>query len=106
MIMSVMERIREIGVLRAIGWKKRSILMMVLKESLLISIIGGFIGVVLGILMVGNLATEIEIPLTITVTPDLVVGAFLIAVILGILGGIYPAWRASRMSPMEALSHE
>ncbi|KYK36093.1 MAG: hypothetical protein AYK18_12365 [Theionarchaea archaeon DG-70] len=106
MVMSVMERIREIGILRAVGWKRRSILSMVLKESLCISIIGGIIGIILGILIVNNLAAEIEIPLTVSITPDLVISAFIIAVILGILGGIYPAWRASKMSPMEALSHE
>lgn len=106
MIMSVMERTREIGILRAIGWKKSRILTMVLKESLCMSVIGGLVGVLLGALMGTTLTGQIEIPLTVEVTPGLAVGVFLIAIVLGILGGIYPAWRASKMSPMEALSRE
>jgi len=106
MIMSVMERTREIGILRAIGWKKRKILSMVLKESLAISIIGGIIGIVLAMVSVKGLTRAVALPVDLPVTADLVVGAFIIAVILGVLGGFYPAWRASKMSPMEALSHE
>jgi len=106
MIMSVMERTREIGVLRAIGWKRRKILLLILKESFTISIIGGVIGIVLGIVMVNLLTNLAKISLNLPVTLDLVVGVFLITIILGILGGFYPAWRASKMSPMEALSRE
>ena len=106
MIMSVMERTREIGVLRAIGWKRRKILSLILKESFTISIIGGVIGIVLGIVMVNLLTNLAKISLNLPVTLDLVVGVFLITIILGILGGFYPAWRASKMSPMEALSRE
>ena len=106
MIMSVMERTREIGVLRAIGWKRRNILLLILKESFTISIIGGVIGIVLGIVMVNLLTNLAKISLNLPVTLDLVVGVFLITIILGILGGFYPAWRASKMSPMEALSRE
>jgi putative ABC transport system permease protein len=106
MIMSVMERTREIGVLRAIGWKRRKILLLILKESFTISIIGGVIGIVLGIVMVNLLTNLAKISLNLPVTLDLVVGVFLITLILGILGGFYPAWRASKMSPMEALSRE
>ncbi|MBU7036075.1 MAG: ABC transporter permease [Theionarchaea archaeon] len=106
MIMSIMERTREIGILRAVGWKKRKILSMVLKESLAISIIGGIIGIVIAAGLVNALAEAAQLPVDLPVTADLVVSAFVIAVILGVLGGFYPAWRASRMSPMEALSHE
>lgn len=106
MIMSIMERTREIGILRAVGWKKRKVLSLILKESLTISILGGIIGIFLAIGMVKGLTSAAQLPVDLPVTADLVVSAFFIAVILGILGGIYPAWRASRMSPMEALSHE
>lgn len=106
MIMSVIERTREIGVLRAIGWKRRKILLLILKESFTISIIGGVVGIVLGIVMVNVLNDLAKISLNLPVTLDLVVGVFLITIILGILGGFYPAWRASKMSPMEALSRE
>lgn len=106
MIMSVMERTREIGILRAIGWKRRSILSLILKEAVCISIIGGIIGIILGVLMGGTLADLIEIPLTVSVSPEMVIGVFFIAIFLGVLGGFYPAWRASKMSPVEALSRE
>ncbi|MBU7014916.1 MAG: ABC transporter permease [Theionarchaea archaeon] len=106
MIMSVMERTREIGILRAVGWKSRKVLSMVLKESLAMSIIGGVIGIVIAAGLVNALAKAAQLPVDLPVTADLVVSAFIIAVILGFLGGFYPALRASRMSPMEALSHE
>ncbi len=106
MIMSVMERTREIGVLRAIGWKRRKILSLILKESFTISILGGTIGIILGIVLVNVLNDLAKISLNLPVTLDLVVGVFLITIILGILGGFFPAWRASKMSPMEALSRE
>lgn len=106
MIMSVMERTREIGILRAVGWKRRKVLSMVLKESLTITIIGGILGIVTAAGLVNVLAEAAQLPVDLPVTADLVVTAFIIAVILGILGGFYPAMRASRMSPMEALSHE
>jgi putative ABC transport system permease protein len=77
MIMSVMERTREIGVLRAIGWKRRKILLLILKESFTISIIGGVIGIVLGIVMVNLLTNLAKISLNLPVTLDLVVGFFL-----------------------------
>lgn len=106
MVMSVMERTREIGILRAIGWKKRKILTMILKESLVISVVGGVIGIVLAVGVVKALTGAVSLPVDLPVTADLVVSVFVIAVILGIFGGVYPALRASRMSPMEALSHE
>ena len=106
MVMSVMERTREIGILRAIGWKKRKILTMILKESLVISVVGGVIGIVLAVGVVKALTGAVSLPVDLPVTADLVVSAFVIAIILGIFGGVYPALRASRMSPMEALSHE
>ncbi len=106
MVMSVMERTREIGILRAVGWKKRKVLSMVLKESLAISLCGGVIGMVLSWGVMNALIDLTKLPIMLPVTAGLVVGVFFIAVCLGILGGLYPAWRASRMSPVEALSHE
>ncbi len=106
MVMSIMERTREIGILRAIGWKRRKILSMILKESLTLSIIGGILGIVIALGLVNSLAEAAQLPIDLPITADLVVSGLFIAVILGIFGGFYPAWRASKMSPMEALSHE
>ncbi|MBP7948335.1 MAG: ABC transporter permease [Verrucomicrobiales bacterium] len=104
-LMSVFERLQEIGVLLALGWKRRRILKMILMESLLLSILGGVFGVLLGVVAAhileampfihGKFETEITAPL-------LGVG-MLVALVLGTLGGLYPAWIGSRMSPANAL---
>jgi ABC-type antimicrobial peptide transport system permease subunit len=108
MIMSVFERTREIGTLRALGWRRRRVLAMVLKESLALSLIGVVIGVVLAWLM--GLAMQ-QIPmwgtmLAVVITPGLLMQTLIIALVLGAVGGLYPAWRAGNLSPVEALRYE
>ena len=107
-LMSVFERVQEIGILLAIGWRRTYILGMILLESVLLSCGGGVVGCVLGIVTVkmlqvvpfihGKIAGEISW--------SLIGIAFLVALLLGVLGGLYPAWIASRMSPTTALRHE
>ena len=108
MIMSVFERTREIGTLRALGWRRRKVLGMVIKESLALGLIGVVIGVVLAWLL--GLAMQ-QIPvwgawLAVIITPGLLAQALIIAVTLGAVGGLYPAWRAANLSPVEALRYE
>jgi ABC-type antimicrobial peptide transport system permease subunit len=108
MIMSVFERTREIGTLRALGWRRRKVLGMVIKESLALGLIGVVIGVVLAWLL--GLAMQ-QIPvwgawLAVIITPGLLAQALIIAVTLGAVGGMYPAWRAANLSPVEALRYE
>ena len=108
MVMSVFERTREIGVLRALGWRRRRILLMVLRESLALSVLGGVVGLVIGIGMIGGLNT---LPfMKGFVKASFSVGLFgqalVTALVLGAVGGIYPAWRASRLRPVEALRYE
>jgi len=108
MSITVSERTREIGVLRAIGWGRTRIMRMILGESVILSfggfIVGSFLalGVIYGIPFLPNVRG--------LVSPDPTSGpfmaAFVISIILGLLGGAYPAYKASRLSPMEALSHE
>lgn len=107
-IMSVFERMHEIGVLLAIGWRRARILKMILCESLLLSVVGGVIGAVIGGLAVRLLesAPMLRGRIEGDLSPALFVMAFLIAVGLGLLGGLYPAWRGSRMSPALALRYE
>jgi len=108
MSMSVFERTREFGLLRAVGWRKRRITRMILMESVIMSVAGWFIGSVTGKILLLLLS---HYSLTKTFVrgdiPLYIVGeAFVVAMILGILGGIYPAIRGSNLSPMEALRYE
>jgi ABC-type antimicrobial peptide transport system permease subunit len=108
MIMSVYERTREIGTLRAVGWRRRRVLSMVLKESIVLSLLGTLVGFVSAIAFLWLMQF---IPLwgdfmTITLSPNLLSMTLIIALTLGAIGGVYPAWRASNLSPVEALRYE
>lgn len=107
-LMSVMERTREIGVFRAVGWSRFRVLMMILKESLLLGALGGASGVLIGMLLTKLLALIPSISglMAANFSISLILQALLIALFLGALGGIYPAWRATRMQPVEALRYE
>jgi ABC-type antimicrobial peptide transport system permease subunit len=110
MLMSVLERTREIGVLRALGWRQRSVLTLILQEAIVLGILGGICGVFLGLGLSWLLAQIPSIagfgtgdPIF---TPQLIVQAFVVALVTGVVGGLYPAWRATRMQPVEALRYE
>lgn len=108
MLMSVMERTREIGVLRAIGWRRRRIVLMILGEALVLALVGGIAGIALGVglTMLVRLSPAVETLLQGVFRPDMFVQALVIALLLGGLGGVYPAWRASRLAPVEAMRQE
>lgn len=103
MIMAVMERKREIGVMKAIGATRKFILIQILSESTMLSLIGGLVGLFLG--WIGSFAVSsftggfIET----VVTPGLAFGAIGFAMLLGFVGGLYPAWKATKLDPVEAL---
>ncbi len=106
-MMSTFERTSEIGTLRALGWGRRRVLWMVLCESILLSIVGGLIGCALGAAVVASLGQNAAISfLQGTITIDLVFGGIFTAIILGAVGGLYPARRASKMLPIEALRYQ
>jgi len=106
MIMSVMERRREIGVLKAIGATNGYIIKMILIESALISLIGGLLGLGIGYIGSKGLGFISQGQAEGIVTPRLAIYSMLFALFLGVVGGLYPAKRASKLSPVEALKYE
>ncbi len=107
MLMTVFERTHEIGILLAVGWKRMRIMFMVLYESALLGFFGGVVGVVLGIIGLKVMEhTTVRGMLQPDTSPLLLVTSVAIAVIVGILSGLYPAWRSSRLSPAVALHAE
>jgi ABC-type antimicrobial peptide transport system permease subunit len=106
-LMSVFERTREIGVLRALGWRKRRVLLMILQESLLLSLFGALAGIALGLGLVYLISLS---SLGSLFAPSYSVGLFAQAIatalVLGAVGGLYPAFRAAGLSPVEALRYE
>jgi putative ABC transport system permease protein len=106
--MSVFERTREIGSLRALGWRKRRVLGLILKESLLLSLVSGVVGIIGGVLLgqVGSLAQGLGSLFQGSFGLPLFIRALVMALVLGAIAGLYPAWWASRLSPVEALRYE
>jgi putative ABC transport system permease protein len=108
MLVSVTERTREIGIRKAIGAKRTNILFQFLIEALLVTMLGGALGV-----GGGYLATEIADHWNIggsdtkyLVTSQWVLVGLVVSAVTGVIAGVYPAWRASRLDPIEALRHE
>ncbi len=109
MIMSVYERTREIGVLKAVGWRGRRILGMILGESIVLTIMAAIVGTIVGVVGVEVLlsySATFGTMIKPVFSPELFLRAFGIAFLVGIVGGIYPAYRASRLAPTEALRYE
>jgi ABC-type lipoprotein release transport system permease subunit len=108
MVMSVLERTREIGALRALGWRRRHVLGMIVKESLALGAVGGVVGMLIGWALGKSmgLLPGMYGALQPQYTPQLLLQAILVALVAGVLGGLYPAWRATRMRPVEALRYE
>jgi ABC-type antimicrobial peptide transport system permease subunit len=108
MLMSVLERTREIGVLRALGWRRRRIIGLILGEVLALTLSGGLLGVALGIGLTSltQLVPAVESLLQGVFTPAVFVQAMGIALLLGLIGGAYPAWRAAQFTPLEAMRYE
>jgi len=108
MLMAVLERTREIGVLRALGWRRRNVLGLIMREALLLGIVGGIvgIGIAFGITSLMASAPTIGEALTPIWDWDIFVRSLLVAITLGVVGGLYPAYRATQFEPVEALRYE
>jgi putative ABC transport system permease protein len=104
MLVSVIERTREIGVRRAIGATQSNIRRQFLMEAVLLSLCGGIMGVLLGA-GIAKLISALS-PMPTRVQPSLIVVSLLISIVTGVLAGVVPAWRASKLPPVEALRYE
>ena len=126
MIVSLMERTREIGVLKALGMKGRTVLLVFLCESVIIGLMGALIGIASGWglanvvaivfrgggggTFIGNQAPQAEafgaMTITPVLTPTVLLGALIFGVGVSVIFALYPAWRASKLKPVEALRYE
>jgi putative ABC transport system permease protein len=122
MFVSVMERTREIGILKALGYRPKQIMGMFLSEAILSGIVGGVGGTILGYalsFMIGGALpmsggfgmpgpgqTRSSTTLTPVFTPELIAFSLLFPIGIAVLAGLYPAWRASRMNAVVALKYE
>ena len=102
MIMSVMERKREIGLMKALGATRRVVLQQILTESALISVMGGLGGLLIG-MVISSFMGVFGRGAVAVVSPSLAATAMLFALFLGIVGGLYPANNASKLDPVDAL---
>jgi len=114
MLVSVRERTKEIGIKRALGAKPRDIIIQILNESLVLTAIAGFIGLSLGVGILGlfdniinNMPTEDGVFIkNIVIQFDIALLASFVLILMGLLAGLLPAWRAMQIKPIEALSEE
>ncbi len=104
MLVSVTERTREIGVRMAVGAKPRHILAQFLTEALSLSVMGGVTGAALGLFSAWRLAAQFGWPML--VRPGIIALALGFSGLVGVIFGLYPAQRASRLDPIEALRYE
>ncbi|TFH25144.1 FtsX-like permease family protein [Candidatus Bathyarchaeota archaeon] len=115
MIVSLIERTREIGILKALGMKSRTVLTIFLGESIIIGLIGAVVGIILGWIL-ANITAQVlgsgvfgnggGFKITPLLTPEVLVGALAFGVGVSVIFALYPAWRASKLKPVEALRYE
>jgi putative ABC transport system permease protein len=110
MLMSVFERTQEIGILKATGAKRNTILWLFLTEAGFVGLVGGILGMLVGttlskiIEVIGQ--TYVGSMFQTKMTVELIIGAILFSFVVGAISGLYPAWQASKLDPMEALRYE
>ena len=103
MLMSTTERFAEFGVLRTNGWSRTNVLTLVTAESAYLGLLAGVLGCALAVFGTGIANQFVSGGLSLTLTPRLFAIGIGLSVVMGTLGGLYPAWRASRLVPMDAI---
>jgi putative ABC transport system permease protein len=122
MIVSLMERTREIGILKALGMKNRTVLAIFISEAVIVGLLGAVFGIGLGWVLAnvaarvftgggiaaatGQRAASSGFAITPVVTPTVLLGAFGFGIAVSVIFAIYPAWRASKLKPVDALRYE
>jgi putative ABC transport system permease protein len=121
MLTSLMERVREIGILKALGMQKRTVLGVFLNEALMIGVLGSVFGILtgsalalsidhLGLLENFTTGTYNTVLGEISIRPvfdiSLFINSLIFGIMISVIFGLYPAWRAARMDPVDALRHE
>ena len=100
-LMSILERFREIGALKAVGWTNGNIISMILYEAAFLGVIGGIMGIALGFAV--DIAISSFAGVNYLISPGLLIWSFGFAVFLGLIAGVYPAYYASKLDPIDAL---
>jgi putative ABC transport system permease protein len=108
MAMSVFERTREIGILRALGWKSWNIMLLIQTEAAVLGLVGGLIGICvgLGVMRLMSVLPQTASVVSASVSPLHLLEALGIALLSGLVAGAIPAWRGAHLSPVEALRHD
>ena len=104
MLVSVTERTSEIGLKKAIGAKKKSILGQFLTEAAVLTSLGGIIGVIAGIILAQAISKISQIPVAISVPA--IIGSVIFSMLIGIIFGLLPSVKAAKLNPIDALRHE
>ncbi len=104
MLVSVTERTKEIGIRKAIGAKNSSVLLQFLIEAIILCELGGIIGIILGVMTGNMLALYLSTPVVIPF--DWVIIGLIVCSLVGIVFGVYPAYKAAKLNPIDALRYE
>jgi putative ABC transport system permease protein len=103
MLMSTSERLAEFGIMRASGWSRSDVLRLLLAESVFLGLLAGLVGCLLALVAVRLINPFLDGGIKLMMTPGILLLGLALALALGTLGGIYPAWRTSRLAPMEII---